>query len=192
MIKKAVFCLGLFFLCGCAYFSYIKNPFSDIPNFYKVDNLLYRGGQPHIKGWGKIKSLKIKTIINLQDENKKFLKEKELADNAGINLYNLPMSVYKEPTDEQVLKFLEIVLKKSNQPVFVHCDSGRDRTGVMVALYRVVVCGWTIKDSYNEARKFGFWPYYGEEAVLKKFIHQLKDKRIYFKKARELLNEKTN
>jgi protein tyrosine/serine phosphatase len=192
MIKKFLFYFCLFFLCGCAYLSYIKDPFSDVPNFHRVDNVIYRGGQPNTKGWEKIKSLQIKTIISLQDENEDFLKEKEIVLNAGINFYNLPMSVYKQPTDEQVLKFLEIILKKSNQPVFVHCDSGRDRTCAMVALYRVVVCGWTIKDSYTEATKFGFWPYYGEEAVLKKFIHQLKDKKIFFKKAQEFLNEETH
>lgn len=191
MIKKSIFCLGLFFLCGCAYLSYIKDPFSDIPNFYKVDSVLYRGGKPHPKGWQNLKTLKIKTIISLQNANKKSLKEKEFANNAGISFYGLPMSVYKQPTDEQVLRFLEIILKKSNQPVFVYCNSGRDRTGAMIALYRVVVCGWTIKNSYKEARRLGFWPYRGEEGVLKKFIHQLKDKRLYFKKAKELLNEKT-
>ncbi|MCD6402534.1 hypothetical protein J7L36_01625 [bacterium] len=53
--------------------------------------------------------------------------------------YNIPLSVYKKPTDKQVIKFLKIVLDKKNQPVFLHCESERERTGAFVAVYRVIV-----------------------------------------------------
>jgi len=192
MIKKGVFYLCLVFLCGCAYLSYIKGPFTDIPNFRKVDNILYRGGQPRAKGWEKIQSMGIKTVISLRGENEELLKEKELVENKGMHFYNIALSVYRQPAEKQVITFLEIILTESNQPVFLYCNNGRDRTGAMVALYRVVVYGWTIKNSYREARKLGFWPYHGEEAVLKKFIHQLKDKKLYFDKAKELLYEKNH
>jgi hypothetical protein len=52
-------------------------------------------------------------------------------------------------------------------------------------MYKVIVSGSTIKQAYKEAKNLGFWPYYGE-AELKNFIHQLKDKQIFFEKAREL------
>jgi protein tyrosine/serine phosphatase len=127
-------------------------------------------------------------VINLRGENKVLLEEKKRVKLLGMNFYNIAMSIYKYPDDEQVLKFLKIVLNPQNQPVFVHCESGRDRTGAIIAMYRVVVCGWSIKEAYREAKRFGFWPYRGE-AVLKKFIHQLKDKKIYFQKAKEFLNK---
>ncbi len=185
MFKKLFFCLSLSILCGCAYLGYLKDPFVDIPNFYQVDEILYRGGQPNQEGWNKLKSLGIKTVISLRGKDGESLQEEELVKSLGMQFYNLPMSVYKRPTDKQVIAFLEIILTKDNQPVFVHCSSGRDRTGAMIAMYRVLVSGLTIKQAYNEAKRFGFWPYRGD-AELKNFIHQLKDKKIYFETVEEL------
>ncbi len=164
---------------GCAYLGYLKDPFVDIPNFHKVDESLYRGGKPNKDGWMRLKELGVKTVIDLCGKDENIIKEKELVSKLGMDFVNIPLSVYKKPTDEQVLRFLDIVTDKQRQPVFVHCDSGRDRTGAIIAMYRVVVCGWTIKEAYNEAKSLGFWPYHGN-AELKRFIHQLKDKKLYF------------
>ena len=164
---------------GCAYLSYVKDPFVDIPNFHQVDESLYRGGRPNEDGLRKLKDIGIQTVISLCGEDEDLDIEKKSISKLGIDFANIPLSVYKEPTEQQVLKFLNIVIDKHRQPVFVHCDSGRDRTGAMIAMYRVVVCGWSIKQAYNEAKSLGFWPYRGD-AELKRFIHQLKDKKIYF------------
>lgn len=184
-MKKNIIWLSLLFISGCAYLGYLKDPFVDIPNFYQVDDILYRGGQPKQEGLKRLRSLGIRTVISLRGENKELFQERESVKALGMNFYNLPMSVYKRPSDDQILTFLEIVLDKENQPVFVHCEAGRDRTGAIVAMYRVVVSGLTIKQAYKEAKRLGFWPYRGEVPELKNFIHQLKDKGIYFKKAKE-------
>ncbi|MFH1339399.1 MAG: tyrosine-protein phosphatase [Candidatus Omnitrophota bacterium] len=188
-IIRRITLLCFLFVSGCAYLGYIQDPFVDIPNFHQVDDILYRGGQPNQEGWNKLKSLGIKTIISLRGEDEETAEEKEKTEAMGMNFYHLPMSIYERPADEQVLKFLEIVLNKDSQPVFVYCTSGRDRTGAMVAMYRVVVSGMTIKQAYKEAKGLGFWPYHGDVPELKNFIHQLKDKKLYFEKAKELLYE---
>ncbi len=184
-MKIISICLILIFISGCAYLGYFRDPFVDIPNFYQVDEKLYRGGQPKPAGFQKLKSLGIKTVISLRRKNEKTYNEENTLKNLGINFYNLPMSVYTRPSDEQILSFLETVLNKNNQPVFLHCESGRDRTGAIVAMYRVVISGLTIKQAYKEAKNMGFWPYRGE-AELKNFVHQLKDKKIFFEKTQEL------
>lgn len=184
-MKIVAVCLILLFVSGCAYLGYLRDPFVDIPNFYRVDARLYRGGQPKAEGFKKLQTLGIKTVISLRKANEKTHNEIETLKTMGINFYNLPMSVYTRPSDDQIIFFLETVLNKNNQPVFLHCESGRDRTGAIVAVYRVVACGLTIKQAYKEAKNLGFWPYHGE-AQLKNFIHQLKDKKIYFEKAQEL------
>mgnify|MGYP001617255545 CR=1 FL=1 len=181
--------LSACFLSGCAYLGYLKDPFYDIPNLRQVNPQLYRGGEPKKLGWDKLKSLGIKSIVNLEEKRPGDSNEKRTAESLGIKVYCLPLSLYSVPSEEQVLMFLGIVLTPDNQPVFIHCNNGRDRTGVMIAMYRVVVNGWTIKDAYGEATSLGYWPYYGEDAPLKKFIHQLKDKKNYFEKIGELKNE---
>ena len=189
-MRKLILWLSLLFICGCAYLGYLKDPFVDIPNFYRVDDVLYRGGQPNQDGLTKLKTIGIRTIISLRGEDEQTAQEKEQVKALGMNFYNLPMSVYKRPADDQVLTFLELVLDKDNQPVFVHCQSGRDRTGAIVAMYRVLVSDLTIKQAYKEAKNLGFWPYRGNVPELKNFIHQLKDKKIYFEKVKELTHEK--
>ena len=43
-----------------------------------------------------------------------------------------------------------------NQPVYVHCALGQDRTGVVVAAYRMDVDGWSFEDAEKEMQSFGF------------------------------------
>ena len=64
------------------------------------------------------------------------------------------------PEDEDVIKFLRIATTPSLQPVLVHCDHGSDRTGTMVAIYRVAIEGWTKAQATDEMINggFGFHP----------------------------------
>lgn len=177
--------LSFILISGCAYLNYVKDPFTDIPNFHKVTETLYRGGQPKNTGFENLKKIGIKTVLSLRRETNESNSEKSLISGLEMNFHNIPLSIYKRPTDEQSLQFLEIILNPKNQPVFVYCKSGRDRAGAMIALYRVVVEQKGPKEAYKEAKNFGFWPYRGTNE-LKTFIHQLRDKKIFFIKAKEL------
>ena len=44
----------------------------------------------------------------------------------------------------------------ANQKVFVHCYFGDDRTGTMVATYRIAMDQWTSDEAYNEMRAYHF------------------------------------
>lgn len=177
--------IGIICVTGCGYLSYLKDPFVDIPQFVQVDERLYRGGAPNEAGLRLIKEKGIKTVISLQGVSDTQQAEKELVESLGMKFVSLPMSVDERPGDEAILTFLETVLTPDDAPVFVHCASGRDRTGAVVAVYRVTFNEWGPKEAYKEAKKYGFWPYKGEYA-LKNFIHQLKDKKIYFEKVETL------
>ncbi|MFA5099605.1 MAG: tyrosine-protein phosphatase [Candidatus Omnitrophota bacterium] len=174
---------------GCAYVSYMKDPFADIPAFAQVTRTMYRGGPPKAAGYEILQGLGIRSILSLSQDMKRVRQEEQWAGANNIKFYHIPIDLYSRPADEQALRFLEIALDSSNLPIFVHCEDGRDRTGTMIALYRVVVQGWTIKDAYHEARVIGYWPYHGDEAPLKAFVHQLKDKPVFFEKAKELSRE---
>ncbi len=194
-MKRFLYLTFLIFLTGCAYLGYLKDPFTDIPAFAQVNEIIYRGGYPKPEGYARLRALGIKTMINLSnDTGKRYEQEQKTAREYNINLVRIPLSVYVWPEDDKVLTFLRTVLTPENQPVFVHCTSGRDRTGAMIAVYRVVVEGVSIKNAYKEALQYGFWPYKGE-VVLKKYIHQLKDRKIFFEfveNYRKELKEKDN
>ena len=43
---------------------------------------------------------------------------------------------------------------------FMHCQAGMDRTGLVVAVYRILVDGWSVEDAIAERKAFGaadFW-----------------------------------
>jgi protein tyrosine/serine phosphatase len=67
----------------------------------------------------------------------------------------VPFKRLGRPTDEQVDRVRALVNAPENQPVFVHCQYGADRTGTIIALYRIEHDGWTIDQATAEARRYG-------------------------------------
>jgi hypothetical protein len=47
-------------------------------------------------------------------------------------------------------------LLMNNGPTFFHCEAGKDRTGMLGAIYRCRLEGWTCQDAMEEAEKIGF------------------------------------
>lgn len=60
------------------------------------------------------------------------------------------------PEMEDIVRFLQIVTDPSRTPAFVHCQHGADRTGLMCAVYRVAVCGWSKEEALKEMTEGGF------------------------------------
>jgi protein tyrosine/serine phosphatase len=122
-----------------------------LPNFHKVSQDLYRGAQPTADGIRQLKNIGIKTIINLRT----FRSDKDEIGDVEIGYEHIPMEAW-HPEEEEVVKFLKIVTDKGKTPVFVHCRYGADRTGLMCAIYRVAVCGWSKESAADEMVHGGF------------------------------------
>jgi uncharacterized protein (TIGR01244 family) len=129
--------------------------YPELPNFHQVNENLYRGAQPHRGGLKKLSELGIKTIINLRGESDDTRKEQAEAEASGMRYFNIPMSGLGRPTDEQVERALAIIDARENWPVFVHCQRGADRTGVIIAVYRILRNQWTAEQAIDEAKRFG-------------------------------------
>ena len=145
----------------------------DIPRFQQVSQSLYRGGLPKQAGFVFLKETGIKTVINLMEEND----EERVVRGLGMNYVHIPMrvTVGSRISDENIIRFFEVVRDQNNFPVFVHCRRGADRTGIMVGLYRIDADGWTGAKAYSEARKIGMrWWYRG----LKKQLNDWKPSLI--------------
>jgi len=129
-------------------------PRNDIPglkNFAKVSDVLYRGEQPSKEGFAELKKMGVKTIVNLRSFNSDRGELKGL----GLQYAHIYCKAWN-PEDEDVVKFLKIIQNKDNHPVFVHCQHGADRTGMMVAIYRMMEQGWSVDESRTEVENFGF------------------------------------
>ncbi len=128
----------------------------DLPNLHQVSPTFYRGGQPSEDGINQLAKLGVKTIICLRKPDKTTESEQVWAEKAGIKFVNIYLSNWFAPKDAQIDDVLEKITNAGNQPVFVHCHRGSDRTGTLVAVYRIKFENWTAKQAIVEAKSLGF------------------------------------
>lgn len=126
-----------------------------VPNLYRVSGELYRGDQPSALGMRNLKQLGIKTIINLRS----FHSDRDELGDTDLAYEHIYMKAW-HPEEKEVVRFLKIVTDPRRTPVLVHCQHGADRTGAMIAVYRVAVQGWSKEEAIREMTTggFGFHP----------------------------------
>lgn len=113
-------------------------------NLYKVDDDLYRSEQPSKKGFRDVELLGVKTVLNfrrLWDNTKK-------AKDFNFNLVNHPLKA-KLLDESSIIDVLNII-QNSEKPILIHCWHGSDRTGAIVAAYRIVFDNWSKEDAIAE------------------------------------------
>jgi protein tyrosine/serine phosphatase len=135
-----------------------------LPNLHRVNSSLYRSAQPSKEGFvflGTQASLvaadrPIKTVVSLRAFNDD---DGLTPASSGLRLEQIRFKTW-HPEDEDVVKFLRIATTPALQPVLVHCQHGSDRTGTMVAIYRIAFEGWTKAQATDEMINggFGFHP----------------------------------
>ena len=120
-------------------------------NLFQMSPMLYRSALPDDGAVPLLKHLKVTTVINfLPEADSNWLSE------PGINQIQLPYRT-NHVDDSDVLKTLRTIqAAEANGPVLMHCKHGSDRTGLMAAMYRVVVQGWSKEDALNEMTQGGF------------------------------------
>jgi protein tyrosine phosphatase (PTP) superfamily phosphohydrolase (DUF442 family) len=137
-----------------------------VPNFYRVSANLYRSAQPDADGMKALKAMGIRTVVNLRT----FHSDRELLAGTGLDSEHIYMKTW-HPEEEDVVRFLRIVADPARQPVLVHCQHGSDRTGMMVAFYRVIVQGWSKEKAAHEMTEGG----YGFHEIWQNLVHWLDD-----------------
>ncbi|MBP6003767.1 MAG: tyrosine-protein phosphatase [Pyrinomonadaceae bacterium] len=164
---KTAFACSITALCLTAAYSQSISPSKDLPNLYKVNAGIYRGGQPAEAGIKQLKAAGIRTIIDLRDDDDRAKKEGAWAKSAGLKFINIPLSNLLGPKDAKIDRILEQMTLSENQPVFIHCKRGSDRTGTAIAIYRISRESWTGEAANAEAKKFGFgwWQYWMKDYI---------------------------
>jgi len=127
-----------------------------IPNFHQVNEHVLRGGQPAAESWPSLARLGVKTVIDLRREDEhSTAEEAQAVGAAGMNYVNVPMRGMSSPTNEQIVKVLSLLNDDSSGPVFVHCRRGADRTGTVIACYRIGHDQWDNQKALKEAKVMG-------------------------------------
>jgi tyrosine-protein phosphatase SIW14 len=126
-----------------------------VPNFHKVDDRVYRGAQPSDQGFQSLAKIGVKTVIDLRQTDGRSAQEKRAVEAAGMRYVNIPMYGMQTPKHADVAKVLALFEDSNAGPVFVHCKRGADRTGTVVACYRISHDRWENKKALGEAKSFG-------------------------------------
>lgn len=133
---------------------------------------LIRSAQPGVGDLARLKEEEgLGTIICLRGKEERKVAEWAAAN--GVKVISLQLWSKLPPREEQVgiffdimrgatvelSRYQDVILETVNVdrpalrfplPVLLHCESGADRTGVMVALYRIAFQGFTVEHAKRE------------------------------------------
>ena len=133
-------------------------PREGIVNFGQVSDIIYRGAQPDAAAVKNLQRLGVKTIIDLRMPDQAVKAEAAEARANGLAYTNVPMRGLGRPSDTQVKTVLSLI-EAGPAPVFIHCAHGCDRTGTIIACYRIRHDRWSPEAALKEARKYGLSPF---------------------------------
>jgi protein-tyrosine phosphatase len=136
-----------------------------IKNFDKVDDHVYRGGQPTNEGFKYLAKLGVKNVIDLREADSRSNAERLAVVGAGMTYINVPMTGLTAPSPAEIARILSVLEDVTTGPVFVHCKRGADRTGAVIAAYHIKHDKWdnsrALKDAMDHQMSFFQFPRQG-------------------------------
>ena len=144
---------------------------ANLSNLHRVSPTLLRGAQPTAAGFAELEQMGVHTVLSLRGFH-----SDDIPKDVALQSEHISFKAW-HPEDEDVVRFLRIVNDPAQQPVFVHCQWGADRTGMMCAIYRIACNGWTKDEALAEMTRggFGFHP---EWTNLIEYVRKLDIDRI--------------
>ena len=124
----------------------------EIENLSKVDEKLYRSSQPSALEFQTLKTYGIQNVIDLRQWHN----DKAKIQGTKLHYYEFPLNASKV-TYEDLVKIVATI-DTLNGKTLVHCLHGSDRTGVVVAAYRIGIQNWSKSRAIEEftQKKYGY------------------------------------
>lgn len=152
---------------------------SGVDRFHRVDDRLFRGAQPTQAGLKSLWDTGVRTVISLRNDDDVDYDEQKAAEALGMKWINIPIqdgsffTQSRRIPEDAIQAFFEAVDSAVPGPVFVHCRRGTDRTGAIVAFYRIARQGWPSEKAAKEARDVGMRSWYrGLQQQIREFTPQ--------------------
>jgi hypothetical protein len=125
---------------------------SPIPEFCEVKpDVLWRGSKPDRNAAAWLINNGVSTIVNLEllHDDMDAITQATIAgtgrykiDYFRVKTWEPLYAIAQSDADEDVIHFLAVV-SRAKPPIYVHCRAGENRTGVMVAAYKIILGGQT-------------------------------------------------
>ena len=143
----------------------------DVPigRFLRVDERLYRGAQPAADGFRRLRELGHQDRHQPADGARRVkTDEKRIVEALGMKYVGIPVedgnffTRSRTIPDDAIRAFFKTLddTVREGGTLFVHCHRGADRTGAMVAFYRIARQGWETVRAEREARDVGLRSWY--------------------------------
>jgi protein tyrosine/serine phosphatase len=142
-MKFLIASLCIIFLFGCSSVDehkYIPPATSVVDkqfNFHFVDDGVWRSSQPSAESIARMKMHGLKTVVNLRSDSSNNVWETRIVDSLGLQYVNFPMDGKAKQDTNYLIEVLSFVKDEQNQPLLLHCLGGKDRTGIISALYKL-------------------------------------------------------
>lgn len=141
-----------------------------VKNFAVVAETLWRGGRPDAGAAERLADAGVRTVVNLEllhsDDNAFWIPGATGIKLERIRGWEPDVVVAPWLALRHVNRFLAMV-RDTNGTVYVHCRDGQNRTGLMVAAYRMVYQGWAAWDAIFEMQSFkGAWASQNRDFIL--------------------------
>ncbi|MFH0887255.1 MAG: hypothetical protein V1843_03715 [bacterium] len=176
MIKKRAFiaiilCFALSVICIASISEIIKFPAQKVGgkgplpyNYRIIDKHIHAGGHPlnpstnfgnsdkevknilhYLKSKGVLTIIDLENTLSIQSRYARLLKE------AGLERLHIPMSSSKVPTKAE----WQAMKKAMEEPVYIYCKWGADRTGAVIGRYLVEEYGYSKMDAIKAVSNYG-------------------------------------
>jgi protein tyrosine/serine phosphatase len=123
--------------------------------FSVVRDGLYRGGQPTAHHLALLRAVGVDTVVNLRLDDRRARVEATEAARLGMRVVSVPFSGLFRVDARFLSRALDVI--RSGRRVYVHCNLGRDRTSLVIAMERVIVEGWSAAAAWeHDAVAFGY------------------------------------
>jgi len=109
----------------------------------------------------------VHTVLDLRGTGGRSSREAEEVKNLGMQYVNIPLDGYQAPTAGQVTKIFALLGDPGAGKIFVHCRRGADRTGTVLAMYRIQHDHWTNQQALDEAKSMKMA---SSERLMRKFV----------------------
>lgn len=145
---------------------------TELKNFYKIDEGVYRSKQPDKDTFPMLEQLGMKEVLNLR----RYHTDNDEAKNTAIKLHHIKINA-GSITQNHLIKALKIIENRKG-PIVFHCWHGSDRTGAVAAAYRIIFNNWSNAQAIDELENgdYGYHEkFYGN---IKKLIRNLDVERV--------------
>jgi tyrosine-protein phosphatase SIW14 len=130
-----------------------KRKIKGVEHFGEVTPTLFRGAQPSREGFEGLARMGTDIVVDASGDRT----DREAQEVGKLGMQYVEIKWHCPfPNDDIFVRFLKVLQENPSKKVFVHCRLGEDRTGMMVAAYRMAAQGWTADDAMQEMHRFGF------------------------------------